>query len=161
MQYVPTRLHAVEPSPPTTPRIFSRGPSLAPPSIASLLSLSPSPSPGTSSSSSSDDTDTDATVLKADKNNSYSVYLSYAEVYNEKIYDLLDDAGTNPSTMGGGGGVDQRLLLMRKALALKASPASDGEGPAGKYIAGLRQVRLCFLSLPSHPILSLSTPRSI
>ncbi|VDB93501.1 unnamed protein product [Peniophora sp. CBMAI 1063] len=149
-KYVPVRLQAVEPAPPTTSRIFSRGPSLAPPSIASLLSPFPSLSPNASSSQSTqqdddEDISSDTTILPVDKNHSYSVYMSYAEVYNEKIYDLLDDAGASPSQAstggGGGAGMDQRLLLMRKALALKPSPASDGEG-SGKYVAGLRQVRV-------------------
>ena len=87
------------------------------------------------------DTATDSTVLKVDKNHAYSLWLSYAEVYNEKIYDLLADTSslkagtkTGPST----------LLLARKALAIKPSPPSDWEGSQniGKYVAGLRQIRV-------------------
>ncbi|KAF9650694.1 kinesin-domain-containing protein [Thelephora ganbajun] len=87
------------------------------------------------------DTAVDSTVLKVDRNYTHSVWLSYAEVYNEKVYDLLADtsslkAGTKagPST----------LLLARKALAIKPSPSSDWEGSqnTGKYVAGLRQIRV-------------------
>lgn len=87
------------------------------------------------------DTAMDSTVLKVDKNYSYSIWLSYAEVYNEKVYDLLADtsslkAGTKagPST----------LLLARKALAIKPCPQSDwgGSQNSGKYVAGLRQIRV-------------------
>ena len=87
------------------------------------------------------DTAVDSTVLKVDKNYTHSVWLSYAEVYNEKIYDLLADtsslkAGTKagPST----------LLLSRKALAIKPSPPSDWDASqnTGKYVAGLRQIRV-------------------
>ncbi|EMD41577.1 hypothetical protein CERSUDRAFT_146637, partial [Gelatoporia subvermispora B] len=57
------------------------------------------------------------TVLKLDRNHEYTVWLSYAEVYNEKVYDLfasVDDCNS-----------------------VAASPAR-----AGKYIAGLRQIRV-------------------
>jgi kinesin family protein 20 len=83
----------------------------------------------------------DSTVIKIDKNYTHSVWLSYVEVYNEKVYDLLADtsslkAGTKagPST----------LLLSRKALAVKPSPPSDWDGSqnTGKYVAGLRQIRV-------------------
>lgn len=83
----------------------------------------------------------DSTVLKVDRNHTHSVWLSYAEVYNEKVYDLLADTSslkagtkTGPST----------LLLARKALAIKPNPPSDWEGAqnTGKYVAGLRQIRV-------------------
>ena len=36
--------------------------------------------------------DTDPTTIPVDRNHEYTVWLSYAEVYNEKVYDLLADA---------------------------------------------------------------------
>ena len=88
------------------------------------------------------DTAVDSTVLRVDKNYTHSVWLSYAEVYNEKVYDLLADTSslkaagtkTGPST----------LLLSRKALAVKPSPPSDWDAAqnTGKYVAGLRQIRV-------------------
>ena len=44
------------------------------------------------------DTDIDATVLSVDRNYEYSIWLSYAEVYNEKIYDLLADVSETSAT---------------------------------------------------------------
>lgn len=90
-----------------------------------------------------DDLDTamDSTVLKVDKNHAYSVWLSYAEVYNEKIYDLLADTSSLKTGTKAG---PSTLLLARKALALKPSPPSDWEGSqnTSKYVAGLRQIRV-------------------
>ncbi|WVN85666.1 uncharacterized protein L203_100815 [Cryptococcus depauperatus CBS 7841] len=105
-------------------------------------------------------------TVKVDRNFSYAVFVSYVEVYNEKIFDLLDSAlpaatptRTRPRTTynkfprtssmqgtslpfnasmnlaamaNGGGGV-----LRRQALSLKNNP----EG-SGKYVAGLRDVRV-------------------
>ena len=87
------------------------------------------------------DTAVDSTVLKIDKNYTHSVWLSYAEVYNEKVYDLLADTS---SLKGGTKTGPSTLLLARKALAVKPSPPSDWEGSqnTGKYIAGLRQIRV-------------------
>ncbi|WOO82439.1 Kinesin-like protein KIF23 [Vanrija pseudolonga] len=99
--------------------------------------------------------------VKVDRNFSYAVFVSYAEVYNEKIFDLLDSvlpssrptvartvssmrfsnyglSGAIGSSMSlaamanGGGGV-----LKRRALVLK----NDPEG-SGKYIAGLHEIRV-------------------
>lgn len=87
------------------------------------------------------DTAVDSTVLRVDKNYSYSIWLSYAEVYNEKVYDLLAD--TSPFKGGTKAG-PSTLLLARKALTIKPSPPSDWEGSqnTGKYVAGLRQIRV-------------------
>ncbi|KAF9786058.1 P-loop containing nucleoside triphosphate hydrolase protein [Thelephora terrestris] len=87
------------------------------------------------------DTAVDSTVLRVDKNYTYSIWLSYAEVYNEKVYDLLAD--TSP-VKGGTKAGPSTLLLARKALTIKPSPPSDWEGSqnAGKYVAGLRQIRV-------------------
>jgi len=83
----------------------------------------------------------DSTVLKIDRNYSHSVWLSYAEVYNEKVYDLLADTS---SLKGGTKAGPSTLLLARKALAIKPSPPSDwgGSQNTGKYVAGLRQIRV-------------------
>ncbi|KAL7420661.1 hypothetical protein Q5752_004612 [Cryptotrichosporon argae] len=101
-------------------------------------------------------------IVKVDRNFSYAVFVSYIEVYNEKIFDLLESilpaptAKSRASRLGlassstfhpmgafgssmslaamanGGGGV-----LKRHALVLK----NDPEG-SGKYIAGLNEVRV-------------------
>ncbi|TFK57609.1 kinesin-domain-containing protein [Heliocybe sulcata] len=93
--------------------------------------------------------DVDPTVLPVDRNHEYSIWLSYAEVYNEKVYDLLHtvncddtDAKTiRPSFITAlSGGRGDSLLLTRKALPVKPEPASDGG--TGKYVAGLRQIRV-------------------
>ncbi|KAI0666331.1 P-loop containing nucleoside triphosphate hydrolase protein [Trametes maxima] len=114
--------------------------------------------------------DTDPTSLKLDRNYEYTIWLSYAEVYNEKVYDLfgsLESGTTPPSSQGtparGASGIPRPassflnlpvpsnnkahpLLLTRKALLVKPCPLSDGDidgdtTSAGKYVAGLRQVR--------------------
>ena len=89
--------------------------------------------------------DIDPTIVKVDRNYEYTIWISYAEVYNEKIYDLLasvkdePDIHANPRSTG-----TKPLLLTRKALPLRASPASDtmDTESSGKYIAGLRQFRV-------------------
>jgi hypothetical protein len=104
------------------------------------------------------DTDRDPTVLKLDRNYEYSIWLSYAEVYNEKAYDLLESVNNEqddavrftksglprPVTPHQAQPQSHPLLLTRKALPVKPSPASDTGTPAssGKYIAGLRQFRV-------------------
>ncbi|KAI0768620.1 P-loop containing nucleoside triphosphate hydrolase protein [Trametes elegans] len=116
--------------------------------------------------------DTDPTVLKLDRNYEYTIWLSYAEVYNEKVYDLFGslESGAIPSSnlqgtpvKGGSSGIPRPtssvfnlpvpsnpkappMLLTRKALPVKPCPLSDGDMDdatvAGKYVAGLRQVRV-------------------
>jgi hypothetical protein len=93
-------------------------------------------------------------VLKIDRNYEYSVWLSYTEIYNEKIYDLLatvkDPESAVPVShiprLVGKGTDAAPFLLTRKALALRASPPSDAPDPdspgMGKYVAGLRQFRI-------------------
>ena len=88
--------------------------------------------------------DVDPTTVKIDRNYEYTIWISYAEVYNEKVYDLLtsvkDESDTNiPRPTGA-----KSLLLTRKALPLRPSPASDtmDTESTGKYIAGLRQFRV-------------------
>ena len=96
--------------------------------------------------SSASDADIDDTVLKVDRNYEYTIWLSYAEVYNEKVYDLLDNV---QDTSAGTGGIPRSnsgksLLLTRKALSLKPSPPADSldSGITGKFISGLRQFRV-------------------
>ncbi|KIP06938.1 hypothetical protein PHLGIDRAFT_13558 [Phlebiopsis gigantea 11061_1 CR5-6] len=113
-----------------------------------------------------DDTDTDTTTLRLDRNHEYTIWLSYAEVYNEKAYDLFAsvDDGT-PSTTSrsessagvprptstflsvpAGNSHSKPVVLTRKALPVKPCPPSDYDAsdgtPGGKYVAGLRQIRV-------------------
>jgi kinesin family protein 20 len=134
-QFRPVRLHGVEPAEPTD----SRPPLVTPePALTEVL--------GQHLDISASDVDIDPTVLKVDRNYEYTIWTSYAEVYNEKVYDLLasvkDDScpeGSIPRTTSG-----KSLLLTRTALPLKPSPATDSADIVtnGKYIAGLRQFRV-------------------
>ncbi|EKM83490.1 hypothetical protein AGABI1DRAFT_50654 [Agaricus bisporus var. burnettii JB137-S8] len=96
-------------------------------------------------SSSEVDSSVDSTLIKVDRNYEYTVWISYAEVYNEKVYDLLasvkDDSSRKTTSLSP---ADPKLLLTRKALPLRPSPAFDNEEAEfnGKYIAGLRQFRV-------------------
>jgi len=120
--------------------IFSRAPSLdnftlptQPPVLGNVLAEH-------FGNSTSSEVDHDPTTLKVDRNYEYSIWLSYAEVYNEKIYDLL----INVEDAGPGSSRSQPILLTRKALSLKTPPPSDNldaEGPSGKYVSGLTHVR--------------------
>ncbi|KZT61075.1 kinesin-domain-containing protein [Calocera cornea HHB12733] len=62
-------------------------------------------------------------AVKVDRNYTYSVFVSYAEIYNERVFDLLAPTATSSSK--------------RKALALKSDPCGGG-----KYIQGLKEVRV-------------------
>ncbi len=76
--------------------------------------------------------------MTVDHNYEFSIWISYAEVYNDKVYDLLDSL--QESRMGKVQAQRSRLPhhVLRQALTLKPSPPSDDE-PPGKYISGLRQ----------------------
>jgi kinesin family member 20 len=121
--------------------IFSRGPSLdnftlsaQRPALSDVLAEH-------FESSAASEADHDPTTLKVDRNYEYSIWLSYAEVYNEKTYDLL----TNVGDVGAGSSRSQPILLTRKALSMKPAPPSDNpdaDGPVGKYISGLTHVRV-------------------
>ncbi|PPQ62776.1 hypothetical protein CVT24_000470 [Panaeolus cyanescens] len=136
-RYRPVRLHAVEVADDTD---MSPPPTMPEPSLAKVLeSLDNSPEP---------DFAMDPTTIDVDRNYDYTVWLSYAEVYNEKVYDLLasvKDESVNhpdgPTTHPLG---SKSLLITRQALALRACPGSDlGETEStGKYIHGLRQFRV-------------------
>ncbi len=90
------------------------------------------------------DLDIDTTIIPVDRNYEYTIWLSYAEVYNEKIYDLLESVKEDGTNAMGDISGRKSLLLTRKALSLKPSPASDAadSGATGKYIAGLKQFRV-------------------
>ncbi|CAA7258737.1 unnamed protein product [Cyclocybe aegerita] len=90
--------------------------------------------------------DVDPTIVKVDRNYEYTIWISYAEVYNEKVYDLLasvkGDSGTRVA--GAARQAGKPLLLTRQALPLRPSPPSDTNDTesSGRYIAGLRQFRV-------------------
>lgn len=104
------------------------------------------------------------TKVKIDRNYRYSVWVSYVEVYNEKIFDLLDAAppassssmprsssffggltrsdsmrGSNWTLAANAGGSDANgpIYLQRKPLSLK----NDIEA-GGKYVSGLQEIRI-------------------
>ncbi|TFK93524.1 kinesin-domain-containing protein [Polyporus arcularius HHB13444] len=155
-KYRPVRLQgielAVESDEPTTIRLPTKNGS---PALADVLE-------DDLPSSSTSDTDTDPTVLKLDRNYEYTIWLSYAEVYNEKVYDLLGALESGASnTAHTSSGIPRPtsnflnmplpsskappLLLTRKALTVKPCPVRDADGDAasaGKYVAGLRQVQV-------------------
>ncbi|GJJ09537.1 hypothetical protein Clacol_003760 [Clathrus columnatus] len=101
--------------------------------------------------------DHDDTIVQVDRTYEYSVWVSYFEIYNEKIFDLLnastlDSSGTaslhpphyngpvGPNNTGFSGGMStsnsDAFMVKRKALALKSDPNG------GKYIANLREIKV-------------------
>jgi kinesin family member 20 len=90
------------------------------------------------------DVDSDPTILKVDRNHEYTIWISYAEVYNEKVYDLLDSLNDESDFNAMHGKGAKSLVLARTALPLKPCPVTDNENLEchGKYIAGLRQFRV-------------------
>ncbi|KAA1468476.1 kinesin-domain-containing protein [Dentipellis sp. KUC8613] len=133
-RYRPVRLHGIELG--DGPGIYTRGPSLdnlssEEPVLAQVLAEHLETSDAST-------TDIDPTVLSVDRNHEYSIWLSYAEVYNEKIYDLLADVSETDKPTAA-----QGLLLTRKALPIRPSPPSDSpDGLTGKYVSGLKQVKV-------------------
>ncbi|GAA5874057.1 hypothetical protein JCM16303_002675 [Sporobolomyces ruberrimus] len=106
-------------------------------------------------------------VVEVDDNYEYSIWVSYSEIYNEKIYDLLESPVPAPapstssisSTAGGGmfSGFSQGAknlfkfpTVKRSALSLKAEKAAAGTGSNGgagigqtfKVVAGMKEVRV-------------------
>ncbi|KAI0758388.1 P-loop containing nucleoside triphosphate hydrolase protein [Irpex lacteus] len=154
-RFRPVRLQGIEASPPTLSSSRSSISSLLHEPV--LLHLPPTHP---------DTTDTDPTAFKLDRNHEYTIWLSYAEVYNEKVYDLLasvdsgDDRASRPTSTflttplnpSSHSKQQQPLLLTRKALPVKPSPPSDSsfsfsddsDSPisGGKYVAGQRQIRV-------------------
>ena len=96
------------------------------------------------------DGDVDPNILTLDRNFKYSIWLSYAEVYNERVYDLLETVKDDTTTTMGGpragtANGSHPLFLTRKALQLRPCLPSDESAsttPSGKYISGLRQFRV-------------------
>jgi kinesin family protein 20 len=134
IQFRPVRLHGIEPADATD----SRPPQIAPePALAKVL--------GQHLDITAPDSDIDPTVLKVDRNYEYTIWISYAEVYNEKVYDLLtsvkEDSSMDPDPRTAN---DKALVLARTALPLRPCPPSDNTDSttSGKYIAGLRQFRV-------------------
>ncbi|KAG5654024.1 hypothetical protein H0H81_008038 [Sphagnurus paluster] len=136
-RFRPIRLQGVEPAHPND----SRAPQITPePALAEVF--------GQHLDSSPSDSDIDPTVLKVDRNYEYTIWISYAEVYNEKVYDLLESV-KDESDPGASSGIPRAtnakpMVLTRVALPLKPSPASDNGDSmtTGKYISGLKQFRV-------------------
>ena len=112
----------------------------------------------------------DDTCVKVDKNYEYSIWISYAEVYNEKIYDLLstdptdgeDNSGyTTPHRTSGAShsGTAKRphrsTSTWSSIATLASAPSSDvllvkrkalslkkDPESGGKYVAGLKCIRV-------------------
>ncbi|KIM66993.1 hypothetical protein SCLCIDRAFT_1210448 [Scleroderma citrinum Foug A] len=90
---------------------------------------------------------TDPTVIKIDRNYEYSVWISYAEVYNEKVYDLLASVTEKEADSGFYQGQGTHpLVVTRKALMVKPSPSTDATDESGastgRYISGMKQFRV-------------------
>ncbi|KAF5375059.1 hypothetical protein D9758_000107 [Tetrapyrgos nigripes] len=135
-RYRPVRLHGVE----LADASDSKAPPVAPePGLEGVLDQM--------NSLSLNDLDIDTTAIKLDRNYEYSIWLSYAEIYNEKVYDLLDSVKDTQGTRVNAfpqSNSSSSLVLARTALAIKPSPLSDSQDASitGKYIAGLRQFRV-------------------
>ncbi|BGP56583.1 hypothetical protein JCM8202v2_004209 [Rhodotorula sphaerocarpa] len=101
--------------------------------------------------------DGDEDVVPVDGAYDYSVLVSYSEVYNEKIYDLLDSplpaappSTPAPAAASGGGGMFKGLFknfttVKRSALSLKADKPAPGAGPgvaAAKVVGGLKEIKV-------------------
>ncbi|TFK41288.1 P-loop containing nucleoside triphosphate hydrolase protein [Crucibulum laeve] len=136
-KYRPVRLHGVELADPND----SKAPEIpAEPALVEVLGQQ-------IDTSAEPEFDIDPTTLKVDRNYEYTIWLSYAEVYNEKVYDLLASVKDGSNINANGtvpGAANKSLLLTRQALPLRPSPASDNmdSDANGKYIAGLRQFRV-------------------
>lgn len=150
LQYRPVRLYGVEEADPSdliSPSIdidVSNEPALAEVLAEHMVSSEDS------------DLHADPTIIKLDRNYEYSIWISYVEVYNEKVYDLLASVNDNqdnevarvsrstPNLPGQGANA---VIVTRKALAVRPSPAHDalddsGAGNTGRYISGLKHFRV-------------------
>lgn len=78
----------------------------------------------------------DLPPLPVDDNYRYSVWLSYAELYNERLYDLLD-APLGAARSARDDDAAARAPLTRRPLLLKTEMESGG-----KYVAGLKDVKV-------------------
>lgn len=97
----------------------------------------------------------DTTKVAVDRNLRYSVFVSYVEIYNEKLFDLLDVSpgstlGRSESVRGSNWSLanmanaapssipsSASITLNRRPLSLK----NDQEN-GGKYVAGLREIKV-------------------
>lgn len=105
---------------------------------------------------------TDSTMFTLDRNHEFTIWLSYAEIYNEKVYDLFASVDSPDGVSSGRtqppssrptssflhlpvpASNSRPILLTRKALPVKPCPPSDTDedtASAGKYVSGLRQLR--------------------
>lgn len=111
----------------------------------------------------------DSTIIKADRNYHYAVWISYAEVYNEKVFDLLSDDSSNKDDDDGSSGTPRNGLMRATSsrtiprststwqnLASLASSSStdvllvkrkalslkNDPDTGGKYVSGLRIVKV-------------------
>ncbi|KAF5312458.1 hypothetical protein D9619_003484 [Psilocybe cf. subviscida] len=128
-RYRPVRLHGVELS---DEQDMQAPPTIPEPALADVLGFE---------NDMDTDFDIDPTIIKLDRNYEYTIWISYAEVYNEKVYDLLASVTDEPS---GAAVRSKPLLLTRQALPLRVSPSTDSTDSdvTGKYISGLRQFRV-------------------
>ncbi|KAE8206807.1 hypothetical protein CF327_g7486, partial [Tilletia walkeri] len=94
--------------------------------------------------------DIEPVTVPIDKNYRYSVWVSYVEVYNEKLFDLLDAAVGEPGSFPGSGLIHQGRSSANgpgissspskpRPLVLKNDPDPNA---GGKYVAGLSEHRV-------------------
>ncbi|BGP09522.1 hypothetical protein JCM10049v2_005395 [Rhodotorula toruloides] len=107
----------------------------------------------------------DPDFVPVDQNYEYAVWVSYSEIYNEKIYDLLESPipAPTPSTpaasVSSGGGMLKGLFknfttVKRSALSLKADKApAAGQGATTKVVGGLQEVKVSSAE-EAHAVLS-------
>ncbi|PKI84137.1 hypothetical protein MVES_002007 [Malassezia vespertilionis] len=101
-------------------------------SIHTLFSAHPAerkPRPQTPRPPSVTDLEVDRTKLETSGAFRYSVWLSYVEVYNEKLYDLL--------CMPNAGAACDEHVAQRRPLVLKSEVESGG-----KYVGGLKEIKV-------------------
>jgi kinesin family protein 20 len=132
------RLQGIEPNDDSEPELTLDELRAAEPALGAVLDSLPEEEPSS---------DIDPAKFTLDRNHEYTVWLSYAEVYNERVYDLLVPSTRSglprPTTFGTAGA--GAPTLARKALTVKSSPPADAWDPdaaAGKYVDGIRHVRV-------------------